>query len=203
VNAIRFIDQVLKPILFLLSLLPLALLIGQFLTDTLGTNPVETLTSTTGEWTLHFLIITLCITPLRKISGWHGLIKLRRMFGLFSFFYAFLHVLIYTVFEHSLDLFAIIEDIIERPFILLGFVSFLMLIPLALTSTNKMVKRLGGRTWQQLHRLIYPLTIGGALHFLWLAQSKVDVRSPLVYLIIISVLLILRYPPIIQKLTKR
>lgn len=201
-NTIRFIERVLKPILFLLSLLPFAFLVGRLLTDTLGTNPVETLTETTGEWTLNFLIITLLITPLRKISGWHGLVKLRRMFGLYSFFYALLHVLIYIIFEHSLDIFAIIEDIIERPFILVGFVSFLMLLPLALTSTNKMIKRLGGRKWQQLHRLIYPLTVGGALHFLWLAESKADISSPLIYLIIISMLLLLRYPPVLQKLSK-
>lgn len=184
--------SLLKLTVFLLSLLPIILLLINLLHDDLGPNPIETLIRETGLWGLRFLLLTLAITPLRKITGWHFLLKLRRMLGLYSFFYATIHVIIYLWLEQFFDLGEILADILERPFITVGFFSFILLLPLAITSNNKMIKYLGGKRWQYLHRLVYPITIGVVIHFWWMAQSKVDVSTPFFYAIMLAILLLFR-----------
>ena len=174
---------------FLASLAPVSLLTYGAVTGDLGVNPVETITRSTGIWTLTFLLVTLGVTPLRKLSGWHWLIKLRRMLGLFAFFYACLHFGTFILFDHFFDLEEIVKDVAKRPFITAGFTSFLLLIPLALTSTSGMIRRLG-RRWQQLHRLVYLVAIGGILHFFWLV--KADMTRPIRYGAILTLLLAFR-----------
>ena len=176
-----------KVIVFLLCLIPLGLLGWDAFTNSLGANPIEVITRSTGKWTLVFLLITLSVSPLRKISRWQWLIKFRRMLGLFAFFYVCLHFTTYIWLDQFFDLMAISKDVIKRPFITMGFSSFVLLIPLALTSTRGMIKRLGGRRWQQLHRLIYLSAIGGVVHFLWLV--KADLQRPLIYGAVLMLLL--------------
>ena len=156
----------------------------------LGANPIEFITRNLGEWTLIFLMITLAVTPLRRLSGWQWLIKLRRMLGLFAFFYAALHFVTYIWLDQFFDLQDIVKDVIKRPFITVGFAAFLCLIPLAVTSTNAMVKRLGGKRWQSLHRLVYAIGILGVVHYWWLVKK--DIREPLLHAAILSLLLGLR-----------
>lgn len=182
-NRLAFLS---KSLIFIASLLPLAWLCWLGWQDQLGTNPVETLSHQTGDWSLRFLCITLAITPLRRISGWSGLQKFRRMLGLFAFFYVCLHFAVYLVFDQFFDWRSIAEDVIKRPYITVGFAGFLLLIPLAVTSTHSMMKRLG-RNWQRLHRLVYVISILGVLHYLWLV--KADLTQPLVYASILGVLL--------------
>jgi len=155
----------------------------------LGANPVEALIHQTGLWGLRFLLITLAVTPARRLTGWHWLVKFRRMLGLFAFFYLVLHFLSYAVVDKRFDLPTILEDILERPFITLGVTGLLLLVPLAITSTNGMMRRLG-RRWQQLHRLVYIVAILGVWHFWW--QVKQDIREPLVYAAILALLLAFR-----------
>jgi sulfoxide reductase heme-binding subunit YedZ len=176
-----------KPVVFAACLIPFALLAIRVLNDDLGTNPIEMLNRYTGDWTLRFLLLTLAVTPLRKLGGWHWLMRLRRMLGLFAFFYASLHFLSWIWIDQYFDLDAIVADIAKRPFITLGFACFVLLIPLAATSTNAMVRRLGGRRWQRLHRLVYFIAAGGVLHYLWLVKS--DIREPLLYGIVLIALL--------------
>jgi sulfoxide reductase heme-binding subunit YedZ len=152
----------------------------------LGANPIQTITHHTGDWSLRFLLITLSITPLRRLSGWNWLLRFRRMLGLFAFLYASLHFGTYLVLDQFFDFQAIAEDIIKRPYITVGFAAFLLLIPLAVTSTNAMVKRLGGRNWQRLHRLVYLIAILGVLHYLWLVKG--DFLKPLNYAGILAIL---------------
>jgi len=185
-----------KSSVFIACLIPFGQLLFQAFTDNLGANPVETITRSTGIWTLTFLLITLSVTPLRRISGQHWLIKLRRMLGLFAFFYVSLHFTTFILFDHFFDFQEIVKDVLKRPFITVGFTSFLLLIPLALTSTSGMVRRLGGKRWQQLHRLIYVAAIGGVVHFLWLV--KIDIRRPLIYGSILALLLTYRIVTIWQ-----
>ncbi|MDX1512879.1 MAG: protein-methionine-sulfoxide reductase heme-binding subunit MsrQ [Gammaproteobacteria bacterium] len=187
-----------KPAVFIFSLVPLAMLFWWGFSDGLGANPVETITRHTGEWGLRFLIITLCVTPLRKLSGWNPLIRFRRMLGLFAFFYLTLHFLTYLVLDAEFSLAYIVEDIVERLYITAGFTGFCLLIPLALTSTNGMVRRLGGKRWQRLHRLVYPAVLAGCLHYLWLV--KADLREPLIYTGIALFLLALRIPVVERRL---
>ena len=156
----------------------------------LGANPIEFITRDLGDRTLIFLMITLAITPLRRLTSWTWLIKLRRMLGLFAFFYASLHFVTYIWLDQFFDLQDIVKDIIKRPFITVGFAAFLCLIPLAATSTNAMVKRLGGKRWQTLHRLVYAIAILGVIHYWWLVKK--DIREPLLYAAILSLLLGLR-----------
>ena len=156
----------------------------------LGANPIEFITRDLGEWTLIFLMITLAVTPLRRLNGWQWLIKLRRMLGLFAFFYAALHFVTYIWLDQFFDVQDIVKDVIKRPFITVGFAAFLCLIPLAVTSTNAMVKRLGGKRWQALHRLVYAIGILGVVHYWWLVKK--DIREPLFYAAILSLLLGLR-----------
>ncbi|MHB8534225.1 MAG: protein-methionine-sulfoxide reductase heme-binding subunit MsrQ [Sulfuricaulis sp.] len=176
-----------KPALFVLALMPLVFLIHRGMDNDLGANPIETLNRFTGEWVLRFLLITLAVTPLRRLTGWNVLLRYRRMLGLFAFFYACLHFLSYAWLDQYFVLPDIVKDVTKRPYITVGFASFLLLIPLAVTSTHGMVRRLGARRWQQLHRLVYLIGIGGIIHFLWLVKS--DITQPLIYGIILASLL--------------
>lgn len=175
-----------KVSVFSLCLIPLAYLGWLAWRDQLGTNPVETLSHRTGDWSLRWLLLTLAITPLRRLSGWNWLLRFRRMLGLFAFFYACIHFSVYLIFDQFFDLAAIVEDIAKRPYITVGFAAWLLLIPLAITSTSGMMKRLG-RHWQRLHRLIYPIATLGVLHYLWLV--KTDPTEPLLYGAILGLLL--------------
>jgi sulfoxide reductase heme-binding subunit YedZ len=179
-----------KPAVFLLALWPFAGLLWRVLQNDLGTNPIETLNRATGDWSLRFLMIVLAVTPLRRITGWNALLRFRRMLGLFAFFYVCLHFLSWIWLDQYFDLTEILKDIARRPFITLGFACFIALIPLAVTSTHAMVRRLGARTWQRLHRTVYAVAIGGVIHFWWLVKS--DIREPLIYAAILAVLLGLR-----------
>ena len=178
--------QLLKPTVFALCLVPLGLMVFDGFTGGLGVNPVEAVTHRTGDWTLRLLLVTLAMTPLRRLFGWGWPLRVRRMLGLFSFFYACLHLLTYVWLDQFFDPWAIVEDVIERPFITVGMLAFIGLIPLAVTSTNGMMRRLG-RRWKALHRLVYPVAILGILHFWWLV--KADVREPLLYALILALLL--------------
>jgi sulfoxide reductase heme-binding subunit YedZ len=155
----------------------------------LGANPIEELIHRCGEWGLNFLLITLAITPLRRMTGLNWLLRFRRMLGLFAFFYILMHFLVYAGLDQSFSLKYIIEDVIERPYITIGMTGLLLLIPLAVTSTNKMMRRLG-RNWQKLHRLVYPIAILGVWHFYW--QVKQDIAEPLIYAAILLFLLCYR-----------
>lgn len=175
-----------KPLIFVISLLPLALMVWDGFNDALGANPIETITHRTGDWSLRFLLLTLAVTPLRNMLAWAPLLRLRRMLGLFAFFYVCLHFLTYLVLDQFFDFDEIIKDIVKRPYITIGFAAFVMLIPLALTSTNKMMKRLGKR-WKQLHQLVYVIGVCAVLHYLWLV--KADMLQPLIYASILLLLL--------------
>jgi sulfoxide reductase heme-binding subunit YedZ len=179
-----------KPPVFLLCLVPLGILVGRALTANLGANPVEFIQHATGDWTLRFLVFTLSITPLRKLLKLPDLIRFRRMLGLFAFFYACLHFLTYLGPDQSFDLSAIWKDVAKRPFITVGFAAFVLLIPLAITSTAGWIRRLGGRRWQMLHRAIYISAICGVIHYYWLVKSAV--LRPLTYAAIVVVLLLWR-----------
>ncbi len=182
----RFLPA-LKIAVFLASLLPLVRLLWLGFHGGLGANPIEFITLSTGTWTLTFLLITLTVTPLRRLSGWQWPIRLRRMLGLFAFFYACLHFVTYIWLDQFFDLTGIYLDIFKRPFITIGFTSFLLLIPLALTSTQGMMRRLGGRNWQRLHRLVYLIAIGGVVHYWWLVKK--DVTEPAIYAAVLALLL--------------
>lgn len=183
----RDIHKITKPALFVLALIPLAFLVYRGMHDDLGANPVETLNRYTGDWVLRFLLLTLAVTPLRRLFGWNALLRHRRMLGLFAFFYACLHFLSYAWLDQYFVLADIIRDVAKRPYITVGFACLLMLIPLAATSTNAMIRRLGARRWQALHRLVYLVGVGGIVHFLWLVKS--DLREPLIYGAILALLL--------------
>jgi sulfoxide reductase heme-binding subunit YedZ len=183
----RLAERAFRTAVFLLALTPFALLVKDSITGGLGTNPIEALTHRTGWWALALLMLTLSVTPLRRIVAWGPLIKLRRTFGLFAFFYATLHFGVYIGLDQFFAFGYIWEDIAERPYITVGFTAFLMLIPLAATSTKRMVKRLGGRRWNRLHKLAYVAPVLGVLHFLWLV--KADTREPLIFAGILAVLL--------------
>ena len=179
-----------KAALFALCLLPLARLVFFAFTDRLGANPIEFVMRSLGTWTLTMLLVTLSITPLRRFTGWNSLIRVRRMLGLFAFFYACLHFLTYAGVNQSFDLSAIVADVVKRPYITVGFTCFLLLIPLAVTSTNAMQRRLGGKRWQFLHRLVYFIAAGGVVHYLWLVKK--DITQPLLYGLVLAVLLGMR-----------
>ena len=170
-------------------LTPAVLLGWDAATGGLGVNPVEDITHRTGDWALRFLLATLAVTPLRRLAGWHGLVRFRRTLGLFAFFYAGLHFSTYLVFDHFFDLASIVDDIAERKYVTAGFVGFVLMIPLAVTSTQGWIRRLG-RRWTALHRLVYASAAAGVVHFLWLV--KVDIGEPLVYAVILAVLLAVR-----------
>lgn len=180
----------LKAALFLLCLVPLAGLIQGIVSDSLGANPIEAVTLSLGDWALRFLLITLAVTPLRRLSGLNWLLRLRRMLGLYAFFYALLHVLSYAWLDQFFDWGDILKDIVKRPFITFGFAAFVLLIPLAATSNNAMIKRLGGRRWQWLHRTVYAIAVFGVLHFWWMV--KLDITQPAIYAAVLSLLLGMR-----------
>jgi len=181
-----------KPVLFLVCLLPLAVLFLQVFEVwgmNLGANPVEELLHELGRWGLKLLFLTLAVTPLRRWTGWNWLLRFRRMLGLYAFFYIVLHFLTYAVLDQGLDVALVIEDVIKRPYITLGMTGLLLLIPLAVTSTRGMMRRMGKR-WVKLHRLVYVIAVLGVWHFYW--QVKLDTLEALVYAIILAVLLATR-----------
>jgi sulfoxide reductase heme-binding subunit YedZ len=180
-----------KILIFTNALVPLALLAWDGARGNLGANPIEFFLRTTGVLTLIFLLITLAVTPLRKIFGWNNLIKFRRMLGLYSFFYGCLHLVTYSIFDKSLSLSAIASDVWQRPFIAVGMLAFFLLIPLAVTSTNKMIKRLGGKNWARLHKLIYVIATLGVIHFWMIVKS--DIFYPLLFGLILVALLGYRF----------
>ena len=184
--------KIIKASLFVLALLPFLRLVVATLTDQLGANPVEFITRNTGDWVLYFLCITLAITPLRQLTGWVWLVKLRRMSGLFAFFYVFLHFMTFLWFDHFFDIAAMWKDVVKRPFITVGFIAFVLLIPLAATSTNAMIKRVGTKRWQWLHRLIYLIAPLGILHFWWMKAAKHNFEQPLIFGFIVAALLLVR-----------
>jgi len=193
----------LKPLVFAAALLPFAHLLWRGLNGDLTADPLVEITNETGIWTLRLVVITLAITPLRRVSGWNAVIRFRRMLGLFAFFYAMLHVLTYLVGDRfaSLDfpdgfvawstlvnlLASIWEDVAKRPYITVGFIAFVSMLPLALTSTPGWIRRLGGRNWQRLHRLIYLIAIAGVTHYWW--RVKADTLHPAIYAAIVALLL--------------
>jgi len=179
-----------KAALFVLALAPLARLVVAAFTGGLGVNPIEFVTRSTGTWTLSLLLITLAVTPLRRMTGWNWLVRLRRMLGLFAFFYACLHFVTYLWLDQFFDLAAIVKDVVKRPFITVGFSAFLLLVPLAATSTHAMIRRLGGKTWQRLHYLVYAIAILGVVHYGWLVKK--DVTQPMLFAAVLAVLLALR-----------
>lgn len=176
-----------KFVVFVNSLIPLVLLLWDLYRGRVGPNPLEFATRTTGMLTLIFLSLTVAITPLRRIFGVNSLVKFRRMLGLFAFFYGSLHLLTYIWFDRFFNLASTIRDVAQRPFILVGMTAFLLMLPLAITSTNKMVKRLGGKRWATLHRLVYLAAILGVVHFWMLVKS--DIRLPLTFGFIVLFLL--------------
>jgi len=182
--------RILKLVLFPAALAPLALLLWKGVHDGLGANPIEVITHATGDWTLRLILVTLSITPLRRITRQYWLIGVRRMIGLFAFFYGTLHFLTYIWLDKFFDFHEMFKDIAKRPFITVGFSAFVLMIPLALTSTAWSIRRLGGKNWQRLHRLIYVTAILGVVHYLWLV--KADRRKPLEYGAVLSVLLLYR-----------
>ncbi|SMF97632.1 sulfoxide reductase heme-binding subunit YedZ [Methylomagnum ishizawai] len=183
----------LKSLVFLSGLLPLAGLLWEGWTDSLGANPIERITRATGWWTLAFLMIGLAVTPLRKALGRPWLGQFRRMLGLFAFFYASLHLAIYVGLDQYFAWGDILADIAKRPYITVGCAAFMLMLPLAATSTDGMVRRLGGQRWKRLHRWVYPIALAGVAHFWWLVKQ--DISEPLVFAAILALLLAARLPP--------
>jgi len=179
----------LKATVFIAALAPVARLAVALVVDpeALGANPAEFITRATGDWTLRFLLLTLAVTPLRKLLGWHWLAGFRRMLGLYAFFYGLVHVSSYVSFDHVFELAEILKDIVKRPFITVGFTALILLLPLAFTSTDRMVRRLGAKRWRALHRLVYVIAPLGVLHFWWMV--KADVTEPALYAAILALLL--------------
>jgi len=175
---------------FLLALTPVVRLVIAAFQDQLGANPIEKITHTTGYWTLTFLLITLSATPLRMLTSWFWPIRLRRMLGLFAFFYACLHFLTYLVLDQFFDWPAIFDDISKRPYITIGFTAFLLLIPLAITSNDNMARKIGGKNWRRLHTLIYPISIAGIIHFVWLVKK--DLSRPTIFALLLTTLFLIR-----------
>ena len=185
-----YFTKVIKPLFFISALLSVAYLVWGLFNDALGANPVEYIIRDLGDWTLRFLLITLAISPLRRLTGMAQLLRLRRMLGLFTFFYGVLHLSIYLWLEQSFDWQEIWLDILERPFITIGMLSFILLIPLAVTSTTAAMRKLG-KNWLRLHKLIYPISLFAVLHFWWLV--KADTREPFIYAVILAILLSERF----------
>ena len=182
----------LKSVVFLACLVPFAGLVHGAVIGDLGANPVERVTDVSGQWGLRLLLVTLAITPLRRLTGWNGWMSLRRMLGLFAFFYVTLHLLTWIGLDQGFDLASIGADIVKRPYVTVGFAAWLLLLPLALTSTRGMMRRLG-RNWQRLHRAVYPAAALGILHHLW--QVRADPLEPLIYAAVLAALLLLRWRP--------
>jgi sulfoxide reductase heme-binding subunit YedZ len=179
----------LKPIVFIAALAPFLWLVFRAVTGRLSANPVEDLTLTTGIWALRLLVATLAVTPIRRLTGWSGVIQYRRLLGLFAFFYAAVHFLIYVVFDQALDLRYVWDDIAKRPYITAGFTAFVLMVPLAITSTRGWIRRLGAR-WQVLHRLIYVSGIAAVVHYYW--KVKADTTFPIRYALVLALLFAVR-----------
>jgi sulfoxide reductase heme-binding subunit YedZ len=171
-------------------LLPLMLLVAGGLRDALGANPIEHITRATGDWTLRLLLLTLAVTPLRQLTGWHWLVRLRRTLGLYAFFYGSLHLATYVWLDQFFDWPGIVADIVKRPFVTLGFAAFVLMLPLAITSTNGMIRRLGGHSWQRLHRAVYAVGVLGVAHYWWLVKK--DLTEPIAYACMLATLFALR-----------
>ncbi len=176
-----------KPWVFAACLIPLGMLVWRAFTGNLSANPIEFITHRTGDWTLRFLLIALAVTPARRLFGWSWAAGFRRMFGLFAFFYALLHFSTYLVLDFFFAFDLILDDIVERRYVTAGFAGFVLLVPLAVTSTNAMIRRLGGERWRRLHRLAYVAAVAGVVHYLWLV--KIDIRPPLAYAAVLALLL--------------
>ena len=173
-----------------MALIPLIRLLISGYYDALGANPIEKITHNTGFWTLTFLLLTLSATPLRRLTGWLWLMRLRRLLGLFAFFYGCLHFLTYMVLDQFFDWANILKDIVKRPYITVGFTALLLMVPLAVTSTDAMIRRLGGKRWRWLHRWVYLSAIGGVVHFCWLVKK--DLTNPIIFALLLAILLIIR-----------
>lgn len=181
----------LKLLVFPACLVPLALLVNKGVHQALGANPVEVITHSTGFWTLTFLMITLAITPLRRLTGFNGLIRFRRMTGLFAFFYGFLHLMTFVWLDQYFDVRSMIHEVYKRPYITAGFTAFVLMVPLAVTSTRGWIRRLGGRRWNLLHRLVYLSATAGVIHFWWLVKK--DLTQPEIFAAILATLLGARF----------
>ncbi len=178
-----------KPLLFILALLPFAWLLYGALADRLGPNPAEALLRGSGDWVIRFLCLTLLVTPLRQLSGWSALARLRRMIGLYAFFYGVMHFLCFAWLDMGFDLAAILKDIPKRPFVLVGTAALVLMLPLAATSFNRAIKALGARRWQALHKSVYAVVLLGLLHFFWMRSAKNHFGEPLLYAAIVALLL--------------
>jgi sulfoxide reductase heme-binding subunit YedZ len=187
-----------KAAVWMLCLTPAGLLIWRAFTGGLGANPIEFITLRTGFWTLVLIMVTLAVTPVRRVTGWHRIIQFRRMLGLFAFFYATLHFLTYVTLDLFFDFSAIAADIVKRPYITVGFTAFLLLVPLALTSTKGSIRRLG-RNWLRLHRLLYVTAALAVLHFYWKKSAKSDIGEPLMFAGILAALLLFRVIYVLRK----
>ena len=179
-----------KAIVFLLALIPLGRLVYWGLIDQLGANPIEKILRQTGYWTLTFLTLTMAVTPIRQWLGWIWMGRFRRMLGLFAFFYSVLHLGTYVILDQFFDWSGILKDIVKRPYITVGFTALVLMIPLAVTSTDGMLRRLGGARWKSIHRWIYVITLGGVIHFWWLVKK--DISEPFIFALIYAVSLLLR-----------
>jgi len=197
-HAIKFVA---KPAVFLALLAPFLLMAYQAAFGGLSANPIEDVLDRSGRWGLRILLLSLAVTPLSRLKGWKVVMRFRRMVGLFAFFYLALHFLIYLGLDRFFSLQDILEDVTVRPFITVGFTSLMLLVPLATTSTKKMIKRLGAKRWTQLHRLVYFAAIGGVVHYIW--AVKLDTREPVIYAVILAVLLALRIPMWIEQFKRR
>jgi methionine sulfoxide reductase heme-binding subunit len=186
----RTVRFIVKPVIFAAALMPLGWLVYGAAFGGLGANPIEAITHGTGDWTLRFLLLTLALTPLRVLTGWNGFARFRRMLGLFAFFYGCLHLLTYVWLDKFFSWTDIARDIPRRPFITAGFTAFVVLVPLAATSTAGMIRRVGGRNWKRIHRLIYLSAIAAVVHYWWLV--KADVSRPRLYAIALAILLAAR-----------
>jgi sulfoxide reductase heme-binding subunit YedZ len=185
------ITRVVKPVLFVLAPVPLAYAVARLANGSVEGDQVKFLQHVTGDTVLACLLLTLSVTPLRRLSGWNELIRVRRLLGLTAFWYALIHFVSYVVFDHSLSLRDIGSDIIEHPWVLVGFTSLILLLPLAVTSTKGWIRRLGGKRWNRLHRLIYPATAAGLIHYFWLVKK--DVSDPIYWAAALLVVLALRF----------
>jgi methionine sulfoxide reductase heme-binding subunit len=187
VTRVAVVTRVVKPLLYLAAVVPCAWVAYALAAGLVDGDQVKFIQHVTGLTVLVSLFVTLSVTPLRRLTGWNEVIRTRRLIGLTAFWYALLHLLTYVVFDQSLSVADIAEDVAKHPWVLVGFTSFLLLVPLAVTSTNGWIRRLGGKRWRRLHALIYPAAIGGVLHFLWLVKK--DVRTPLYFAVVLAVLL--------------